>query len=94
MCVQCDVRVAEGMYLNIVVTVVCFAASVMLSLLINVFMYIATVKRVVLIFVNALYKFPLLLLSFLHFSAAFICVLRKSPTYHFRLKTKMRLNFY
>ena len=36
MCVQCDVRVVGGMYLNIVI-VVCFVASVMLSLLINVF---------------------------------------------------------
>ena len=34
---QCDVRVVGGMYMNIVVTVVCFVASVMLSLLINVF---------------------------------------------------------
>ena len=39
MCVQCDVRVVGGMYLNIVVIVivVCFVASVMLSLLIDVF---------------------------------------------------------
>ena len=37
MCVQCDVRVVGDMYLNIVVTVVCFVASLMLSLLINVF---------------------------------------------------------
>ena len=37
MCVQCDVRVLGGMYLNIVVIVMCFVASVMLSLLINVF---------------------------------------------------------
>ena len=37
MCVQCDVGAAGGMYLNIVVIVVCFVASVMLSLLINVF---------------------------------------------------------
>ena len=37
MCVQCDVRVVGGMYLNIVVIAVCFvASSVMLSLLINV----------------------------------------------------------
>ena len=36
MCVQWDVRDVEGMYLNIVVIVVCFVASVMLSLLINV----------------------------------------------------------
>ena len=35
-CVQCDVRVVGGMYLNIVVIVVCFVAIVMLSLLINV----------------------------------------------------------
>ena len=27
MCFQCDVRVVEGMYLNIVVIVVCFVAS-------------------------------------------------------------------
>ena len=32
-----DVRVVGGVYLNIVLTVVCFVASVMLSLLINVF---------------------------------------------------------
>ena len=37
MCVQCDVRVVEGMYLNIVVIVACFVVSVMLSLFINVF---------------------------------------------------------
>ena len=37
MCEQCDVRVVGGMYLNIVVTVVCLVASVMMSLLINVF---------------------------------------------------------
>ena len=36
MCAQCDVRVVGGMYLNIVVIVVCFVAIVMLSLLINV----------------------------------------------------------
>ena len=36
MCVQCNVRVVGGMYLNVVVIVVCFVASVMLSLLINV----------------------------------------------------------
>ena len=36
MCVQCDVRVVGGMYLNIVVIVVCFVAGVMLSLKINV----------------------------------------------------------
>ena len=60
MCVQCDVRVVGGMYLNIVVIVVGFVASVILSLVINV-LYIAIVKRVVLIFVNALYKSPLLL---------------------------------
>ena len=50
------------MYLNIVVIVVCFVASVMLSLSINVFVCtIAMVKHDVLIFVNALYKSPLLL---------------------------------
>ena len=37
MCVQCDVRAVGGMYLNIVVFVVCFVDSVMLSLLNNVF---------------------------------------------------------
>ena len=37
MCVQCDVRVVRGMYLNIVVIVVCLVAGVMLSLLIDVF---------------------------------------------------------
>ena len=44
MCVQCDVRVVGGMYLNIVVIVivVCFVASVMLSLLINFFVFICT----------------------------------------------------
>ena len=53
MCVQCDVRVVVGMYLTIVVIVVCFVASVMLSFLINVFyLYIALVKRVVLIFLK------------------------------------------
>ena len=36
MCVQCDVRVVVDMYLNMVV-IVCFVASVMLSLLTNVF---------------------------------------------------------
>ena len=63
MCVQCDVKVVEGMHLNIAVIVTRFVASDMLSLLINVFhLYIAIVKRVELIFVNALYKSPLLLL--------------------------------
>ena len=57
-------RVVGGMHLNIVVIVVCFVASVMPSLSINgFFLYIAIVKRVALIFVNALYKFPLLLLK-------------------------------
>ena len=37
MCVQCDVRVVGGVYLNIVVIVTCFVASVVLSLLINSF---------------------------------------------------------
>ena len=37
MCVQRDVRVVGGMYLNTVVIVTCFVVSVMLSLLINVF---------------------------------------------------------
>ena len=37
MCEQCDVRVVGGMYLNIIVIVVCFVASVMLPLLMNVF---------------------------------------------------------
>ena len=47
---KCDVRVVGGMYLNIFVIVVCFIASVMLFLLINVFyLYIAIVKRVALI---------------------------------------------
>ena len=36
MCVQNDVGVVGGMYLNIVVIVVCFVASVKLSLLTNV----------------------------------------------------------
>ena len=58
MCVQCDVRVIGGMYLDIVVIVVCFVASVLLSVLINVFI----IKRVLLVFVNALYKSPLSLL--------------------------------
>ena len=35
--VQRDMRVVGGMYLNIVLTVVCFVASVVLSLLITVF---------------------------------------------------------
>ena len=35
MCIQCDLRVVGGMYLNIVVIVVCSVACVMLSLLIN-----------------------------------------------------------
>ena len=61
-------RVVEGVYLNIVVILTCFVASVMLSLLINVFkiyiyLYVAIiVKCVVLIFMNVLYKIPLLLL--------------------------------
>ena len=59
---ETNVRVIGGMYLNIVVIVVCFIATVMLSLLINVFyLYKVIVKHVVLIFVNALYKSPLLL---------------------------------
>ena len=33
MCVQCDARVVEGMYFNIVVIATCFVPSVMLSLL-------------------------------------------------------------
>ena len=37
MCVQCDVRVVGGMYLNIVVVVRYFVASVMLSLSITHF---------------------------------------------------------
>ena len=40
MCVQCDVGAAGGMYLNIFVIVVCFIASVMLFLLINVFLFV------------------------------------------------------
>ena len=36
MCAQCDVRVVGGMYLNIVAFVVCFVASVILSLSIKV----------------------------------------------------------
>ena len=63
LCVHCDVKVVEGMYLNIAVIITRFIASVMLSLSINVFhLYIAIAKRVELIFVNALYKSPLLLL--------------------------------
>ena len=63
MCVQCEVRVVGGMCLNIVVIVVCFVASVMLSLLIHVFyLYIAIVKRVALIVVNALYKSPIIII--------------------------------
>ena len=57
------------MYMNIVVIVTCFVASVMPSLLvlINVFIYtrIAIVKRTVLIFVNLLNKSPSLLLLLL-----------------------------
>ena len=55
------------MYINIVVIVTCFVASVMPSLLINVFIYtrIAIVKRTVLIFVNLLNKSPSLLLLLL-----------------------------
>ena len=50
------------MYLNIVVIVTSFVASVMLSLLINVFyLYTAIVKYVVLISASTLYKSPLLL---------------------------------
>ena len=51
----------KGMYLNIVVIVTCFVASFSMSLLINVYLlilYIATVKGVVLIIVNAPYKCP------------------------------------
>ena len=61
MCVQCDVRVVGGMYLNIVVIVVCFVAY---TVPFNscFYLYIAIVKLVVLVFVNALYKSPLLLL--------------------------------
>ena len=59
-------ELSEGMYLNIAVIVTCFVASVTLSLLINVFyLYTAIVKHLVLIFVTALYKSPLLLLSLL-----------------------------
>ena len=51
------------MYLNIVVTVMYYVARVVLSLLTNEFiLYVATVKHVALIAVNALYKSPLLLL--------------------------------
>ena len=39
LCVQSDVRVVGGMYVNIVVIVTVFVASVILSLLINVFIY-------------------------------------------------------
>ena len=39
MCVHCYVRVVGGMYLNIVVILVCFVASVMLSHLI-IFFYL------------------------------------------------------
>ena len=44
MCVQCDVRVVglRGIYLNIVVIVECFVASVKLSLLIHTFFFICT----------------------------------------------------
>ena len=52
----------EGICLNIVVIVTCFVASVMLYLLLHVFiLYIAIAKGIVLIFVKALYKSPLLL---------------------------------
>ena len=56
----------ESTCLNIVIIVTCFVASVMLSFLINDFiiLYIAIVKRVVPVVVNALYKSPLLLLFF------------------------------
>ena len=37
MCVQCDVRVVGGIYVNMVVIVTGFVASVILSFLINVF---------------------------------------------------------
>ena len=37
MCVQCDVRVVKGMYLNTAVIVTCFVASNTLSLLTDVF---------------------------------------------------------
>ena len=60
MCVQSDVRVVEGMYVNIVVVFTCFVAGVMLSLLITVNLYIAIVKHVVLIFVNAPYNSPVI----------------------------------
>ena len=62
MCVQCDVKVVHGMYLKIVVIVKCFVASVMLSLLINVLFIHSYCKARILIFVNTLYKSPLLLL--------------------------------
>ena len=51
------------MHLNIVVIFMYFVARVMLSLLLMIFiMYVAIVKRVVPIAVNALNKSPLLLL--------------------------------
>ena len=54
------------MYLSIVVIITCFVSRVMLSLLLNAFyLYIAIVTRVVLIFVDALYKSPLFLLLLL-----------------------------
>ena len=57
--IWCESCWTEGMCLGIVVIVTCFVACVILSLLINVFyMYIAIVKRVVLIFVSVLYKSP------------------------------------
>ena len=61
-------ELSEGMYLNIVVIITYFFLSVMLSLLINDFvLYIAVVKCVLLIVVNALYKSPLLLLYYYNF---------------------------
>ena len=50
------------MYLNIVVIVTYFVAHVTLSLLINDFiLYVAIVKRIVLIVVNAPYKSPIII---------------------------------
>ena len=49
-------ELTDGMYLNTVVIVTNFVGRVMLSLLINDFVFTAIVKRVVLIVVNEVYK--------------------------------------
>ena len=60
MCLQCDVRAVGGMYLNIVVIVVCFVAY---TVPFNscFYLYIAIVKRVVLILLKR-YKISIIII--------------------------------